>query len=221
MFCRPGHGTETPPSLYARRLHGRERVKMWRGVFEVWRALWSTPFHSLASNIGLRPLSNKPLWQSHAEPPTNTHTPCHLDMNGRLTFRAVSTLRSSFVQISLLPPPCLIRCQQFFTDIISGCKWIWTGWGCRSGGSGGVGVVMDKIPHWLQNAACGELGILNTTPPEPSSNWILNTHFYSRNIGCEIPPRKIAIQMRCVYFCMAFEERRGVVSLKRRKGPLR
>lgn len=27
--------------------------------------------------------------------------------------------------------------------------------------------------------------------------------------------------MRCVYFCMAFEEKRGVVSLKRRKGPLR
>lgn len=33
--------------------------------------------------------------------------------------------------------------------------------------------------------------------------------------------REIAIQMRCVYFCLAFEERRGVVSLNRRKGPLR
>lgn len=126
--------------------------------------------------------SNKPLWQSHADPP-NTHTPCHLDMNGRLTFRAVSTLRSSFIQISLLPPPCLIRCQQFFTDIISGCKWIWTGvggWlvgrgggGGGSGGGGVGGVVMDKIPHWLQNAACGEMGILNTPPPEPSPNSIL------------------------------------------------
>lgn len=84
---------------------------------------------------------------------------------------------------------------------------------------------MDKIPHWLQNAACGEMGILNTPPPEPSPNSISqkkkNTHSYFRNLGCEIPPRKIAIQMRCVYFCMAFEEKRGVVSLKRRKGPLR
>lgn len=93
---------------------------------------------------------------------------------------------------------------------------------------GGVvgGVVMDKIPHWLQNAACGEMGILNTPPPEPSPNSILQkkkkkTHSYSTNLGCEIPPSKIAIQMRCVYFCMAFEEKRGVVSLKRRKGPLR
>lgn len=43
------------------------------------------------------------------------------------------------------------------------------GVGGRWSGGGGVGgVVMDKIPHWLQNAACGEMGILNTPPPEPS-----------------------------------------------------
>ena len=119
--CSAGRATVLTPHL----------PPAWKGksedvtgrIWSIWRALWSTPFHSPASNI--RPLSNKPLWQSHADPP-NTHTPCHLDMNGRLTFRAVSTLRSSFIQISLLPPPCRLRCQQFFTDIISGCKWIWT-----------------------------------------------------------------------------------------------
>lgn len=65
---------------------------------------------------------------------------------------------------------------------------------CRVGGGGVGGVVMDKIPHWLQNACMWrEMGILNTSPPEPSPNSILqkkNTHSYSRNIGCEIPPRK-------------------------------
>ncbi len=71
VFCRPCHSTESPPSLYTHRPRGRERVKMWRGVFEVWRALWSTPFHSPASNI--RPFLNKPLWQSHADPPQHTH----------------------------------------------------------------------------------------------------------------------------------------------------
>lgn len=79
------------------------------------------------------------------------------------------------------------------------------------GVQGWRGVVMDKIPHWLQNAACGEMGILNTLPPEFN---IAEKKSYSRNIGSEIPPRKIVIQMRCVYFCVAFEERRGVVSLK-------
>ncbi|MED6231603.1 hypothetical protein ATANTOWER_032770 [Ataeniobius toweri] len=33
--------------------------------------------------------------------------------------------------------------------------------------------------------------------------------------------KKIGIQMRCVYFCVAFEEESGVVSLKRGKGPIR
>ena len=130
------------------------------------------------------------------------------------------------------------------------------------GGGGVCGVVMDKIPHWLQNAACGEMGILNTPPPEASPNSILqkkkkkkkythththahartHTHTHTRTHTQTHTPisellavkyhrakkkkrkrkkKKIVIQMRCVYFCMAFEERRGVVSLKRRKGPLR
>lgn len=103
------------------------------------------------------------------------------------------------------------------------------GWRGGAGveGAGVGGVVMDKIPHWLQNAACGEMGILNTPPPEPSPNSILQ----KKRRHIPIPEilavkyhqgkKRIAIQMRCVYFCMAFEEKREVVSLKRRKGPLR
>lgn len=54
---------------------------------------------------------------------------------------------------------------------------------------GGVGgVVMDKIPHWMQNDACGEMGLFKAPPPEPSPNSILlgkkiATHSYSRNLG--------------------------------------
>lgn len=163
----------------------------------------------------------------HHHTHTCTHTPCHLDMNERLTFRAVSTLRSGFIQIStpLIPPPpqpCLIHCQRFFTDIISGCKWIWMNWGCR--GESGWWQWRSHGQNATLAAECcmwRDGNILNTPPPEPSrfnierrglwSGGGGNTHFYSRHLGCKIPPRKKKSPFKWDAFISAWP-------LKRREG---
>lgn len=196
------------------RLCEEERRQMW------WRCIWSMTRFVVPSLPQINGCfhTNVPGESrlSHLSPShTRVHARSHLDMNRRLTFRA--TLRSSFIQIEP-PPPAFIELQQFFTDIISGCKWIW--------GTEG----QQQCRHGQNTTLAGEcfmteMGILNTSPPEPSPNSIqrgknytfLFQTYWLRNTR----EKNLAIQMRCVYVCLAFEERRGVVSLKRRKGPLR
>lgn len=133
------------------------------------------------SFFGNSTLPPPPLTHKH------THTPYHLEMNGRLTFRAVSTLRSSFIQISFPPPTSHHALYDASTSLlISSADANEFGRGGRIGRGGVGGIVMDKIPQ-----RDGNIEYLATrTIPEFSSAETKRTHSYSRNIGWEIPPRK-------------------------------
>lgn len=116
-LCRPAPRHREPRFIWPYSPSVVEKEKEWRcdGAYLKYDELCGPLlFIPIASNI--RPLSNKPLLPPPPFPyrpslcsTTHTHThqptPCHLDMNGRLTFRAVSTLRSSFIQISPLFTP--------------------------------------------------------------------------------------------------------------------
>lgn len=192
----------------------RNEFRCDEAVFEAWCASWSLPFHCRAWNIRLH--SYKPLWRVRAIPPSHTRGCTHAPTLAWMGAWPLAPCPLWGPVLSKLDPPIFIHsCSSSL--LISSTD-------ANEAETAVLG--MDKIPHWLQNASSQRWEYWiprHQNYPRIQYGRGKNTHSYSRHIGWEIPGKKknLAIQMRCVYVCLAFEERRGVVSLKRRKGPLR